>query len=870
MEIELTASEAVNSSATVVRPSTNAPWRGNFAHARDLGHLPVTGLRGVQGCDGDATMDGMWCGVAGVVPPRPCRRERGAAVAFLADFEDLPMSCRSVTSFRAFPVAGILVAVLMASAARAEKAESNRSIDYTHDIQPILGKCIGCHGGVKKNAGLSVLSRELLLSPTEYGEPAVVEGDSSASTLIDRITSDDPEERMPPEEPLEPHEIEALKAWVDQGVPWPAHWAYLPLHSAEEELGKGIDHFVLKRLSEEGIAPSEPANRRTLIRRLSLDITGLLPTAMEVESFVREESPDAYSRLVESLLASPHFGERWARHWLDEARYADSEGYEKDTPKNDAYRYRDWVVRSLNDDMPFDQFTIKQIAGDLLPDRTQDDLIATKLHLQTQFNLEGGVDSEEDRSKRVIDRISTVGTVWLASTIGCCQCHDHPYDPFTQREFYSMYAFFNNADFSADFVGDEPKEAKKLREERQTMVIKLTEQLKKQLDDKGLSDALQHQWMKLRNFDNENGMVRFLRERTEDRRKAYIFRRGDFLRPMTEEGELVPNTSATLPPLEPRGEVPDRLDLAHWLTSPENPLVARVAVNKVWMHLFGQPLVGSPGDFGSRGMMASNSELLDWLAHWHVHEAQWSRKSLIRLIVNSETYQQSSVVRTELLETDPENALLARQNRFRVEAEILRDIALQASGLLSRKIGGPCVFPPLPAIVAEQTYASSNKYKVSEGEDRYRRGLYTFFRRTAIDPNLSTFDCPDSSAAKPQRDSSNNALQALALLQNEVFLEAAQSFASRLLELSLAGGLSDHARIRQGYLIAIGREPESEETSLLEELLQQSRDYYQSHPGEATKLVGNHAVKDIAISENAAWVATTRVILNLDEFVTRD
>ncbi len=770
---------------------------------------------------------------------------------------------------------GFIVFGLLSCHAHAASPDGERQIDYTRDIQPILNKCVGCHGGVKKNAGLSVLSRELLLSPTEYGEPVVVVGDSLASTLIDRVTTEDPDERMPPKQPLEPSEIEALRAWIDQGAIWPAHWAYEAIRRPQEDDSQGIasysiDTLVRRRLEKEGVAPAKAASRRTLIRRLSLDLTGLLPTMLEVEAFVADESPDAYPQLVDRLLASPHFGERWARHWLDESRYADSEGYEKDSPKNDAYRFRDWVVRSLNEDVPFDQFTIKQIAGDLLPDPTDDDLIATKFHLQTQFNLEGGVDSEEDRTKRVIDRVSTVGTVWLASTIGCCQCHDHPYDPFAQREFYTMIAFFNNADFTADFMGDEPEKAKELREERQAKAKTLTEMLKKQLDDKNLSNALQNKWMDLRNFDNKHGFVRFLRDRTEDRRVTYTFRRGDFLQPLVEEGALLPNTPATLPPLKSRGDVPDRLDLAHWLVSPENPLVARVAVNKVWMHLFGKALIRSPGDYGSRGTVASYPELLDWLAHWYLHEAEWSRKALIRKIVNSETYKQSSATRPELIEIDPDNELLARQNRFRVEAEILRDIALQASGLLSRKVGGPCVFPPLPAIVTQQTYASSNKYQVSEGEDRYRRGLYTFFRRTAIDPNLVTFDCPDSSAAKPQRDSSNNALQALALLQNEVFHEAAQSFANRLLKLSLAGGLSDRTRLEQGYLIALGREPNDTEIAGLESLLQEARSFYHDHPQESAELVGKHAVASIDLAENASWVATTRVLLNLDEFITRE
>ncbi len=760
------------------------------------------------------------------------------------------------------------------SVVRAAEAEKTGPIDFTRDIQPILDKCVGCHGGVKKNAGLSVLSREMLLAPTDSDEPAIVAGDVSASTLVDRISSDDPDERMPPEEPLEPGEIAALKTWIAQGVNWPSHWAYASPRPAKTEAAS-VDHFVHKQLAEKKIAPSKPADRRTLIRRLSLDLTGLLPTPIEVDAFVHDQSDDAYVQLVDRLLASPHYGERWARHWLDEARYADSDGFEKDSPKQDAYHFRDWIVRSLNDDMPFDQFTIKQIAGDLLPEHTDDDLVATKFHLQTQFNLEGGVDSEEDRTKRIIDRVSTIGTVWLASTVGCCQCHDHPYDPFSQHEFYSMVAFFNNADFAGDLLCDsknnkKPEEVEKLRKERQDKQAALLAALKVQLVDKNTNNVAIRLLGGLRNFDNEHGFVRYLRERTEDRRQTYILSRGDFQRPITEDGDLAPNTPATFPPIQARGDVPDRLDLAHWLVSPDNPLVARVAVNKVWMHLFGRPLVASPGDFGSRGSLAGNQELLDWLAHWYVHEGAWSRKALIRLIVNSETYRQTSAVRLELVQIDPDNELFARQNRPRVEAEILRDIAMQTSGLLSRIVGGPCVFPPIPAIIAEQTYAGSNHYKVSEGESRYRRGLYTFFRRTAIDPNLATFDCPDSAAAKPQRDRSNNALQALAVLQNEVFHEAAQAFAARLLKLSLASGLPDRVRIRQGYLIALSREPAAEELAQLESLLQAAREYYNSHPAEATQLVGNHYVDDVALADNAAWIATTRVILNLDEFLTRN
>jgi len=347
----------------------------------------------------------------------------------------------------------VLVMIAISSLCVQARAADHPNIVFQLDIQPILNEhCASCHGGVKKEGGFSVISRELLLAETDSGDPAMVPGDADTSGLIQRVISDDPDERMPLEKPpLAPKEIETLRRWIDAGAPWPVHWSYAPVAKREPATSDGqnpIDVFVQKQLRENGIEPAGPADRRTLIRRLSLDLTGLLPTPHEVEAFVNDRSRDAYEKLVDRLLASPHFGERWARHWLDEARYADSEGYEKDTPRLDAFHYRDWVIQAANADMPFDQFTMKQIAGDLLPGRTNDDLIATKFHLQAQFNLEGGVDSEEDRTKRVIDRITTVGTVWLGTTIGCCQCHDHPYDPLGQQDFYAMYAFFNNMDIA--------------------------------------------------------------------------------------------------------------------------------------------------------------------------------------------------------------------------------------------------------------------------------------------------------------------------------------------------------------------------------------------------------------------------------------
>ncbi len=766
---------------------------------------------------------------------------------------------------------------LLAAPLWSGESESEKQIVFQRDIQPILNEhCAACHGGVKREGGFSVVSRELLLSETDSGDPALVPGRPDESGLLLRVASTDADERMPPEKPpLPPESIARLRRWIEMGAPWPKHWSYAPIRKPEIPAGEKrhpVDFFVQRRLSEHHVEPAPPADRRTLIRRLSLDLTGLLPTPEEIDQFLNDKSADAYEQLVDRLLASPHFGERWARHWLDEARYADSEGYEKDSPKKDAYHYRDWVIRAINEDMPFDEFTIRQIAGDLLPDATNDDLIATKFHLQAQYNLEGGVDAEEDRTKRVIDRLNTVGTVWLGTTIGCCQCHNHPYDPFDMSDFYAMYAFFNNMEMAADFLKDEPKDAQQRREERAKKWKEMSQLLADQVHDKNLNTRTQAKLTQLRNFDNSKQFIRYLRERPGERRKTYAFRRGDFLQPLVEAGEVEPDVPGILPPLKPRGERADRLDLARWLVSPENPLTARVTVNKVWMHLLGEPLAAQVGDFGSRGAEPTHPRLLDWLAHWFIHDAKWSRKELIRLIVTSHTYRQSSVVRPELIDRDPNNHWLARQNRVRLEAEIIRDIALQASGLLHHKVGGPSVYPPLPKIVAQQTYAGGGKYNVSKGPDRYRRGLYTFFRRTAIDPNLATFDCPDSSMSRAQRDRSNNPLQALALLQNEVFHEAAQGFAARLLQEvpGSAEETRDRQRLERGFLIALGRPMDEFEYRQLAQLLSEARDYYRQHEEDAAAVAGNTQVEKVGKPEQAAWVATVRSILNLDEFITRN
>ena len=756
-------------------------------------------------------------------------------------------------------------------ASLAEGHARDAPIDFQREIRPVLEKCSSCHGGVKKTAGLSVLSRELLLADTDADEPSVIPGDAAGSELIRRVSSSDVDERMPPDEPLSQSEVQLLRRWIDAGASWPEHWAYRPLVRNALPAGTThpIDYFVLSQLSQAGVWPSPKADRPTLIRRLFLDLTGLLPSTREVAAFVRDRSPTAYDDLVNGLLGSEHYGERWARHWLDEARYADSEGYEKDSVKSDAYHFRDWVIRAINEDMPFDEFTKKQIAGDLLPDRTSDDLLATKFHLQAQFNLEGGVDSEEDRTKRVIDRINTVGTVWLATTIGCCQCHDHPYDPIAQGDYYALYAFFNNFDLAADFLDDPPEDAEQKRQQRMKHWNVIADLSRRQVTDKNLSFELQGKLTNLRTLDNKLGVTRFLIERTSDRRKTYVFRRGDFLQPLVAEGEVAPGPPRLGPPMKPTSGHASRLDFANWLTAEAAPIVARVRVNRVWMHLFGRPLAAQTIDFGSRGELPSHPELLDWLADWFIHEAGWSRKELIRMIVSSEIYRQSSDTRLDMAQIDADNRLLWRQNRLRVDAEILRDICLDVSGLLYREIGGPSVRPPIPTHVAKQSFVSNPGPPVSEGKDRYRRGVYTLCRRTAIDPNLLTFDCPDASAATPRRERSNNALQALATLQNEVFLEAAQGFAKRLLGLDVDLEQIDRDRLGLAIQMALSRKPEVFEVLTLADLLADSRSFYRRHPEEAVRLVGPHVAEGVDPAENASWVVVARTILNLDEFITR-
>jgi mono/diheme cytochrome c family protein len=974
-------------------------------------------------------------------------------------------------------------------------------IDFQRDIQPIFAEhCLECHGPDKAKGGLTLTTREAVLKELESGSHGVVPGNVAESELITRLITTEADDVMPPKKKTKrpsAREIDLLKKWVATGAEWTQHWAYRPIiRSAVPNRGNGaIDSFVLKTLAEKKVPPAPEADRLTLLKRLSYDLLGLPPKPEEIDSFVGDTAPDAYARLVERLLASPHFGERWGRHWLDQARYADSDGYEKDSARPDAWRYRDWVINAINRDQPFDQFTIEQLAGDLLPKPTPEQILATAFHRQTLTNREGGVDQEQYRIEAVFDRTETTGAVWLAHTVSCARCHTHKYDQLTHSEYYGMFAFFNNADEATAKVGTSPdalvefehKNAAHIAQLRtlQTKLAKAREPLAEKMlawekettarlaaldgqkaqdktaeiisvasqgdvpfqkledgswlagsasagpdtytlevnlpagvisalrlealpDDSlpakgpGWSDGgnfvlsefavksasgealefhspkadfsqkewlvagatdqrattgwgispqfgkahqatfqllrpmdaaqsprvtvtLQHAYGKkhslgrfrlvalvgeteesivsadlkrliatgsekwtneqreqviewLGHFDpvaseaaqelanaEASGAkppvmdVRVLRQRPQPR-QTHVLHRGEFLSPAAP---VQPGTPAILPPIQARnGGTPDRLDLARWLVSREHPLTARVIVNQIWMRFFGEGIVRTVDDFGVRGEKPTHQELLDWLASEFVDRG-WSRKEMIRLIVNSTTYRQRSEVRPELNELDPRNTLLARQNRLRVEGEIVRDLHLAAGGLLSPKIGGPSVFPPMPPEIASFSYAGNFRWNESKGDDRQRRGIYTFFKRTAPHPDLMVFDCPDANVASVRRTVSNTPLQALTTLNALTFSEAARALSHRVLT---EASPNDEARLGHAFRLCLSRPPQPAETAALLSLVNDARSYYAAHEDDAKKI----SVGADKPGEVAAWATAARILLNTDEFITRD
>jgi mono/diheme cytochrome c family protein len=1039
------------------------------------------------------------------------------------------------------------------------------AIDFAGDIRPILeANCYECHGPRKARGQLRFDRRTNVFAGGMSG-PAIAPGDSENSVLVRRLLGLDGEDRMPlDKDPLPDAQIALIRRWIDQGAPWPEtpgeaaaaqapeparHWAYVrPVRRApppvrNEGWGRTpIDHFVLARLEAEGLTPSPEASKEALLRRVSLDLVGLPPTPQEIDAFLGDGSPDAYDRVVDRLLASPHYGERWARPWLDLSRYADSNGYEKDDLRT-MWKYRDWVIDALNRDMPFDQFTIEQLAGDMLPGATPAQRVATGFHRNTLLNQEGGIDVEEARWETLVDRVNTTGTVWLGSTIACAQCHNHKYDPFSQRDYYRVLAFFDNGEYSVhgkpggDHWIAEPEldlptpdqaakrtalqaeldevqrqldapgadiDAGQLAWERamlaadhawtplvpesaqaghgtvltprpdasvvargpapasetytvraQTALPRITalrlevlpdeslpqggpgrdyygnfvltgigvtaapraaggrefpvtlreahaddafggtdlrDLLMKPEDDKGdlpagwaidatrdatrlrrqavfvlaepvsaprgaaltialsfhgtaVSQAIGRFRLSVADTDDPLKVVAVrartraalempgssrsddtkkavvseyraqaaalapLRKRAEalqkaiadlkivsalvlqerpsyDRPSTFMRERGSFL----SKGEKVyAGTPRVLPPMAD-DQMPNRLGLARWLVSPANPLTARVTVNRAWEQFFGRGLVETSEDFGTQGSAPSHAELLDWLATELVAQ-KWSLKAIHRLIVTSATYRQSAAITTALVERDANNRLLARGPRFRMEAEMLRDAALAAAGLLSPTIGGPSVFPPQPEGIWDNPYSDAT-WVTSEGEDRYRRSLYTFIRRTSPYPSLVTFDATSRELCTVRRVRTNTPLQALTMLNDEAFFEAARAVAGRMI---LEGGTTARGRAAYGFRLVTSRMPTAGETNRIVASYEKQLAHFRAHRDAAARvergpaLTLDGAMRPLpatdagaiqtksasragatnAMVERAAWTMVANALLNLDEAVNK-
>ena len=985
--------------------------------------------------------------------------------------------------------------------------------DFDRDILPILhARCFSCHGGAEqRKGGLLLISLEDARLGGDSGGPAVVPGDSAASQLIQKVTNSDPLKRMPAKgEPLSASEIDLLRQWIDSGAAWGnvetvraampprTHWAFkAPMRPDILPLGKSpspIDAFVAAKLEEHKLSPSPEADRRTLIRRTTLDLTGLPPTPAEVEAFVKDTRPGAYVRVVDRLLESPRFGERQARIWLDAARYADTNGYEKDRPRS-IWPYRDWVIKAFNDNMPFDRFVVEQIAGDLLPDAGESQRIATGFHRNTMLNEEGGIDLAEDRFKATVDRVATTGKVFLGLTLECAQCHSHKFDPISQREYYRFFAFLNDtydttlelrdpaivderraasesiaqlkewtvaaaahspsaqaeyaawlADTSAravdwrvvipsrvnsakgqtlsplfdgsilaegDVVNDDvyvadfdldggPITAVRLEAlphpslpgggpGRGTILGEgdffLTrfeafavpsanpdamvpvaiggatqdfaaegKTAQQALDDKtdtgwsvnaatGQAHAAVFAFaepvktegggrLRLRieqNYIHQQVIGRFrisvtsalgpvtspgvpahiealvredtrteadetelrdyhalhvapstkgLRDRIAAMSKALpawastltltqreqpqstrIHHRGEFLEP---RAEVQPGVPAVLHPL-PAEASHDRLAFARWLVSPENPLVGRVTMNRLWQQYFGQGIVATVDDFGTRGDAPTHPELLDWLAVEFV-EGGWDLKAMHRLIVTSATYRQSSRVAPEHLEADPLNRFLERAPRLRLDAEVLRDSALADAGLLNETMGGPSVYPPQPEGVTSLAYGGT-EWPTSKGSDRHRRGLYTYWKRTVPYPGAMVFDTPPGDEACVRRRRTNTPLQALAMLNDPVYVEAAQALALRVLD---EGGTADEDRVRFLYSICLSREPDDQELERMETFLRRD-DTHTVDKATALARSGPAAMRaPTRTDELAKWALLCRAVLNLDETITKE
>ena len=916
---------------------------------------------------------------------------------------------------KVFITSGIVIAVLSAIIWFSDKDDDR--VDYNAEVKPILNKhCMGCHGGVKKAGDVSFLFEHEMLEPGKSGKRPVVRGNVEASEMIRRIVTDDPDEKMPKNAPaLSDKDIETLKQWVKEGAAWETHWSYKKIERPEIPSFNNfwnlfglldinysgwakdqIDHFILQKLKEHNLSPANEADRATLIRRASLDLTGLPPTQKDVSDFINDKSPEAYEKVVDRLLKSPGYGEKWAAMWMDLARYADTKGYERDGGRR-IWRYRDYVIKAFNKDKPFDQFTIEQLAGDLLPHKdglpTEEQLIATAFHRNTMNNDEGGTVDEEFRVAAQIDRVGTTWEVWQGTTFACIQCHSHPYDPISHDEYYKYMAFFNNTrdedvptetpvlriyksedsaqvqkildwvqvhdpkqtpDFARFMRIVEPKinshDFKRIRNaalldskflglkqngsalisgvtlsdksrllmeyatkaEKATLTIR-DDTTKKEflaqfpVPNSGGKDTVivvampvlagkkdlyftlespktPNEWMRVKwiSFQKQlpgiedkqyNEMVSayagILTKRVDETpifwegegdlaRKTNVFVRGNWLVKGQEVKPAVPKLFFPMPKEYPQ----NRLGLARWMVHRDNPLTARVIVNRFWEQLFGRGIVETVEDFGSQGSEPSHQELLDWLAVSFMEDDHWSVKKLLKKMVMSATYRQSSLTEKDKKEKDPYNIWLSHGPRVRLSAEQVRDQALAVCGLLSPKMYGKSVMPPQPDGIWMTPY-NGESWNLSEGEDKYRRAVYTYWKRTAPYPAMMTFDAPTREFCQSRRIRTNTPLQALNTLNDPVYLEAAEQLAIKMKKR----GRTPTQQLAEGYRMLTFQEINKKYLDLLMSIYMDSWKAYKQKPSEVKTMLPSGKEKS---AELAALTVSANVLLNLDAVLTKE
>ena len=889
-------------------------------------------------------------------------------------------------------------------------------VNFTADVKPILNKnCISCHGGVKQKAGFSVLFRDEALAKTESGKPAIIPGDAGNSEMIRRLTLKDPEERMPyKHDALSKEDISILTRWVNEGAHWGEHWAYTPvketavpqptsffglINSSSKWAGNEVDLFIENKWQAVGISFSPQADKQTLLRRVSLDIIGMPAPATIAQQYLNDSSEGAYNNLVDTLLSSPHFGEKWAALWMDLARYADTKGYERDDGRN-IWQYRDWLINAFNQDMPYDQFLTKQIAGDLLPAATDNDFIATAFQRNTMTNDEGGTDNEEFRTSAVMDRVNTTWQATMGTTFACVQCHSHPYDPFKHDEYYKFLAFYNNTrdeDTYADypllrhfsdslqqeltnltnwlqqnttaakatetntfiktwqpainslacdsFTNSELADTKWLAMRNNAVCrlknilltdktelifrhitfaaggtwqihidqpngpvianislgpstngwaisrAKLTPQngvhhlyftyhnngLKKpdasgvqfdwfyfatafaQPDKPGYENAQQNFWQLL-NVNVPTTPV-MMDNPAELHRSTHVFERGNWLVKGAAVNPDVPHSLGALPANAPR----NRLGMAQWLTSTNNPLTGRTMVNRIWEQLFGTGLVETLEDLGSQGTAPTHQELLDWLSYRFMHSDKWSVKKLIKTVVMSSTYRQDSKITPEQLQKDPANKYYARYTRVRLSAEQVRDQALCISGVISNKMYGPSVFPYQPAGIWLSPWNGA-EWVQSSGENQYRRALYTYWKRSAAYPSMLTFDGVSREVCTVRRIRTNTPLQALTTLNDSAYIDLARNLAVRM---QTEGGNNTAAQINKGYQLATYKNIPANSLQALLKLYNNALVTFKNEPKKAMDFLDKNET-DLAHPEMAALAVVANAILNLDELLMKN